>query len=255
VAELRSKGFFSQDAADAKAHEATAAQASSRAAQALLDAARRDQERAHTDLAALGRLRAQARLTSPADGVVTARLVEPGSTVVAGQAVLQLADPASVWVRARIDQGQAGGVRVGQPVRIVLRSDPARPLAGEVRRIDQVSDAVAEERIVNVAFTARPPALPLGELVEVTIDLARLPDALSVPTAALARLDRREGVWLVRDGRAQFRALSTGVASQDGRTQVLSGIASGDEVVVHSERVLRPGARVKVVDAIHRGEP
>ena len=70
---------------------------------------------------------------SPVDGVVSARLVEPGTTVVAGQAVLQVIDPATLWIKARIDQGQAGGVRVGQPAEIVLRSDPKRAYRGRGR--------------------------------------------------------------------------------------------------------------------------
>ena len=109
------------------------------AAAAQLAAARRDHDRALADVAGVGKLRAQARLVSPVDGVVSARLVEPGTTIVAGQAVLQVIDPATLWIKARIDQGQAGGVRVGQPAEIVLRSDAKRAYRGEVaaRRLGQ----------------------------------------------------------------------------------------------------------------------
>ena len=93
------------------------------------------------------------RLVSPVDGVVSARLAEPGSTVVAGQAVVQVIDPATLWLRVRIDQGRSGGLRVGLPAEIVLRSDPGRVATeGELQRVDSVSDAVTEERIVNVGF-------------------------------------------------------------------------------------------------------
>jgi len=85
-AELRAQGFVSQEATDAKGHEANAAKAAVDAAAAQLAAARRDHERAVSDVAGVGKLRAQARLTSPVDGVISARLVEPGTTLVAGQA-------------------------------------------------------------------------------------------------------------------------------------------------------------------------
>jgi HlyD family secretion protein len=67
------------------------------------------------------------KLLSPIDGVVTAREAEPGTTVVAGQAVLRLVDPAQLWVRARVDQARAEGVQVGQAADIVLRSAPGVP--------------------------------------------------------------------------------------------------------------------------------
>lgn len=253
--ELQAQGFVSREAADAKGHEANAAKAAVDAATAQLAAAQRDRERALSDVAGVGKLRAQARLVSPVDGVVSARLVEPGTTIVAGQAVLQVIDPATLWVKARIDQGQAGGVRAGQPAEIVLRSDATRVHRGEVQRIDWVSDAVTEERIVNVGFAARPPGISVGELVEVTIRTAELADVRSVPAAALKRLERQDGVWQHADGRVAFRPVRVGITTLDGRSQILDGPAVGDEVVVHSDAALHPDARVKVVTAIVRANP
>ena len=159
-------------------------------------------------------------------------------------------DPASLWVRARIDQGQAGGVRVGQSAEIVLRSDARRVYPGEVQRVDWLSDSVAEERIVNVAFAAIPDALSIGDLVEVTIGTAELPDAPWLPAAAVKRVDRQDGVWRIKDGRVAFHPVEVGISTLDGRSQILAGLAVGDEVVVHSEQALQPDAKVRVVVAI-----
>ena len=248
--ELRARGFVSQEAADVRAHEADAAQAVSDAAAAEVAAARRDHDRAVSDVAGLDKLRAQTRLVSPVDGVVSARLVEPGTTVVAGQAVVHVIDPASLWVRARIDQGQAGGIRVGQRAEIVLRSDPDRTYAGDVQRVDWVSDAVAEERIVNVAFEARPQAMVVGDLVEVTIRVAELANVRSVPAAAVRRVSREDGVWRVREGRVTFQPIRSGITTLDGNSEVRAGLDVGDEVIVHSDRALTPDAKIRVVGAI-----
>lgn len=251
-AELRAQGFVSQEASDAKGYDANAAKAAVDAAAAQLAVSRRDRERALADVAGVGKLRAQARLLSPVDGAVSARLVEPGTTVVAGQAVLQVIDPASLWVKARIDQGQAGGVRVGQPAQIVLRSDPKRAYRGQVERVDWLSDAVTEERIVNLGFAARPEGISVGELVEVTIRTADLANVRSVPAAAVKRLERQDGVWQYSAGRVAFRSVKLGITTLDGRSQIIEGLDAGDEVVVHSEQALKPEARVKVVPAIVR---
>ncbi|HRD90695.1 MAG TPA: efflux RND transporter periplasmic adaptor subunit [Accumulibacter sp.] len=249
-AELRARGFFSHEASDARQQEADAATAAVDASTAQLAAARRDHERALADVAGVGKLRAQARLTSPVDGVVSARLVEPGTTIVAGQAVVQVIDPASLWVKARIDQGQAGGVRVGQPAAIVLRSAARRVYRGEVQRVDWVSDAVTEERIVNVGFAARPEGISVGELVEVTITTAELSDARWLPAAAVKRVDQRDGVWQLKDGRVAFQPLAVGITTLDGRSQILDGLATGEDVVVYSEQALKPDAKVQAVAAI-----
>lgn len=249
-AELRTRGFVSQEAADAKAHEANAAQAAVDAATADVAATRRERERALADVAGTAKLRAQARLTSPVDGTVTARLVEPGTTVMAGQAVVQVIDPATLWVKTRIDQGQAGGIRVGQRADIVLRSDSNRTYAGEVQRVDWVSDAVTEERIVNVGFKARPEGIAVGELVEVTVRVAELASARSVPAAAVKRVSREDGVWRLRQDRVTFQPIRPGITTLDGHSEVLAGLDVGDEVIVHSDRALAPDAKVRVVAAI-----
>lgn len=248
--QLHAQGFVSQEAVDAKRHEANAAEAAEQAAAAQRSASQHDLERARADLAASGKVRAQARLLSPVNGVVSARLVEPGTTVVAGQAVLQVIDPATLWVKTRIDQGQAGGVRQGQSAQIVLRSDPQRAHAATVERVDWVSDAVTEERIVNVAFRAPPEGLSVGELAEVTIRTVDRAGARILPAAAVKRVGRQDGVWRLEGGRIAFQPVKVGLTTLDGRSEILDGPRSGEAVVVHSDRSLEPGTRVKVVESI-----
>ena len=105
-ADLRAGGYVSQEMLDAKLHEKNAALAAVASATAALSSARLDQARTQADASGVGKLRAQTRLLSPVDGIVTARLAEPGVTVVAGQTIIQVIDPGSIWVKTRIDQQQ-----------------------------------------------------------------------------------------------------------------------------------------------------
>ncbi|HMX16469.1 MAG TPA: efflux RND transporter periplasmic adaptor subunit, partial [Rhodocyclaceae bacterium] len=211
---------------------------------------RRDQARLASDRAGVGRQRAQYRLSSPIDGIVLARDAEPGSTVVAGQAVLRLLDPASLWVRTRIDQGRAAGLAVGQPASILLRSRPETPLPGRVARIEIGSDSVTEERIVDVAFAEPPPGLSPGELAEVTVSLPGKAQALVVPTAALRQSGGRAGVLKLIDGRTEFVPVRTGLRSLEGGTEILEGLREGDSVVHHAAAELKGGERVRVKESL-----
>ena len=189
------------------------------------------------------------------DGIVTARLAEPGVTVVAGQAIIQVIDPGSICVKTRIDQKQAGLVRVGQPAEIVLRSQPNLVLTGKVKRIEQIGDTITEERIVNVEFTSLDTGAMVGELAEVTIKLPQLEQALSIPTAALKQLEKQQGVWVMQDGRVQFKPVKTSISTLQGRTQIVSGLAAGDEVIVYSQQELHAGMKVKAVAEIVKAKP
>ncbi|HUX90876.1 MAG TPA: efflux RND transporter periplasmic adaptor subunit [Gallionellaceae bacterium] len=254
-ADLRAGGYVSQEMLDAKLHEKNAALSAVASASAALSSAQLDQVRTRADADGVGKLRAQTRLLSPVAGIVTARLAEPGVTVVAGQSIIQVIDPASLWIRTRIEQKQVGLVRVGQTAEIVLRSQPNTVLPGRVIRVEQIGDAITEERIVNVEFAASAAGAMVGELAEVTIKLPQLEHALSIPAAALKQLDKQEGVWVMQDGRVQFKPVKSGLSTLEGRTQIISGLAEGEEVIVYSQQELRAGMKVKVVAEIVKAKP
>ncbi len=245
--ELAKKGFVSKELVDNRQNEANVTAAAADAARALLAAAQRDLARLASERGAAAKQLANLRLVSPADAVVVARLAEPGSTLVAGQAVFRLVDPASVWVRARVDQARAGGLAPGDAAEIVLRSAQGATLAGRVARVDIESDAVTEERIVNLEFAERPRSFSIGELAEVTIRRPAVGGALVVPSSAVKTQGERRGVWRVDANRARFHPVRIGLQTLDGRSQVLEGLAPGDEVIVHSRAQLSEGARLRVV--------
>ena len=249
-ADLRKKNFVSQEAADAKAHEAAAAQAARQSAAAALAAAKDDMRRAQSEATGAGLNRANLRLLSPVDGIVTARLAEPGSTVVAGQAVVQVIDPTTLWLRVRVDQGRSSGLAVSLPAEIALRSRPGEKFAGRVERVDWMGDAVTEERIANVVFDIPPQGMAIGELAEVTLYLPAIEKALAIPAAALQRQDNQSGVWQPAKGKARFLPVTAGTISSDGLVEIRQGLAAGDTVIVHSAKAIADGTRIKPVDAL-----
>jgi HlyD family secretion protein len=238
------QNFIAQEMADSRRHEAAAAEAALAAARASAVGAQRDVRRAEAELQGIDQLRNSLKLRSPIDGVVTAREAEPGTTVVAGQAVLRLVDPRRLWVRVRVDQARAQSVQVGQAADIVLRSAPGVAMPGKVARIELQSDAVTEERIVNVVFDPPPAQLYLGELAEVSIHLPGARDVLTVPRAALATFGNQTGVWRAVDGRARFQPVQPGMQTAE-RAQIVSGLNAGDRLIVYSAKQLDEGMRVR----------
>ncbi|MBP6337966.1 MAG: efflux RND transporter periplasmic adaptor subunit [Vitreoscilla sp.] len=253
--DLGEKNFISTGAVEAKLQEQTSANAALSAADANLAAARQDLQRLGAERAGLQQQRNNVRLLAPADGVVTSRDAEAGSTVVAGQAVLRVIEPSSLWVRLRLDQGRSAGLTTGLPAQIVLRSRPGQPLPGTVARVEAQSDSVTEERIAQVSFGQIPVGIAMGELAEVTLQTARPAPALLVPNAAIKRRGEQSGVWRLSDGHPVFAPVRTGLASLEGQVQVLDGLKNGDEVVVYSEKELAPQSRVKVVDNLTKAAP
>lgn len=251
--DLGKTNFVSQSVVDSKVQQQQSTNAQLAAAESVMVAAKQDLVRLGAERDGVKLQRGNLRLMAPVAGVVTTRDAEPGSTVVAGQSVLKLIDPASLWIHTRIDQSRSIGLREGLSTEITLRSNPRQPLTGKVMRIEPESDSVTEERIVEVALDSRPPGLSTGELAEVTVHLPVVPGVLVIPNAALRYQGTKEGVWLRTDGKLRFVPIKTGAAGLDGMVQVVGDLKSGDEVVVYSERDLVADSRIKVVNALSGG--
>ena len=84
------------------------------------------------------------QVISPISGVVTARSVEPGEVVTAGETLLSLTNLNDVYLRGYIPEGQIGKVRVGQSAQIYLDSAPNKPLSAEVTEIDSEASFTPE---------------------------------------------------------------------------------------------------------------
>lgn len=248
-AELLAVRATSEEIASARRQDLRAADAALAGSQAEVERLRAEQSALHTQ-------RSKLRLLAPADALVTARLAEPGSTVVPGQAVVDLVDPSSLWVNVRFDQTSANGLRAGLPAQVLLRSATGAPLAAKVLRVEPLADAVTEETLAKVVLAALPePLPPLGTLAEITITLPELPAAPTLPNAALRRVGGKMGVWELTTDGLRFVPLVLGQADLDGQVQVQSGIQEGARIVVYSEKELTARSSTHVVERITKDAP
>jgi len=126
-----------------------------KAAQARVNQARAAVARARLDLQ-------YTTVTAPTSGVVSARNVEVGQIVHAGQPLAALVDLGDVWVTANFKETQLAHMRPGQPVRIEVDAT-GQTLTG---RVDSVSAAT------GARFSLLPPENATGNYVKV---VQRLP--------------------------------------------------------------------------------
>ncbi len=225
-------------------------------ADAALAAAREELTRVEADHTALTAQRDNLRLVAPLDGLVTVRDADPGTTVVAGQAVVELVDPRSIWVNVRFDQLGAQGLTAQLPTQVALRSRGKTTLPGHVLRVEPIADAVTEETLAKVTFDTLPqPLPPLGELAEVTVILPAQPAAPVVPNAAIRHVDNVLGVWLLKDDDLHFTPVELGTADLEGNLQIRKGLKNGDRVVVYSEKALTAHSRIHVIERLVEATP
>lgn len=172
-------------------------------------------------------------LRAPAAGVVLSLHANLGAVVAAdGAALVEIGDPARVWVVADVPESEAAAIRAGSGARIHVPGAGA-DYAAKVDGLGPLVDGDLRRLPLYLTFAdASAPALTPGAMVEVRLD-AVADAAPSVPVAAvLIKGGSQRLVYVQRgDGRFEARAVRTG-ASRGGRVTLLDGVRAGEKVVV-----------------------
>lgn len=173
---------------------------------------------------------ADTRLLSPFDGLVVRRHRDPGEIVVPGSAILEIISTAEIWVASWVDETALATLAVGQPARVVFRSEPTRTYPGEVARLGRQTDPETREFPVEVRLTTLPANWTVGQRAEVYIATEKKNAATAVPPAFLQLRDGQPGVFVAPDNQARWRAVRVGLRGRDG-VEIITGLAPGERIV------------------------
>jgi len=168
-------------------------------------------------------------IRAPVGGLVVDRLAEPGDTALPGTPLLRIYDPAALRVEVPIRESLAVKLEVGDVVRVEVPAlDEA--LAGTIEEIVPYAEPGARTLLVKVALP-QDPRLYAGLYARVAVPAGTLARLL-IPEAAIERVGQLDFVTVVDDeDRLERRLVTLGDYRDDGRIEVLSGLAAGERVV------------------------
>jgi HlyD family secretion protein len=174
----------------------------------------------------------QLRLYAPFDGIVMELEAQVGQTVYANGALLRLADPTDLQVRADVSELDIAEVAAGQAAVIWLDAFPGVLLQGEVlsvlptpSTVRGMTTYVALIELEGVDLRLRP---DMGANIQITTGVEE--NALLIPRRAVRTVEMRQLVRVVEGGRVSDVAVTTGL-SNGQQVQVLSGLAEGQQVL------------------------
>ncbi|MEZ4417344.1 MAG: efflux RND transporter periplasmic adaptor subunit [Gemmatimonadota bacterium] len=187
-----------------------------------------------------------ATVRAPIRGVVTEKRVEAGDIVAPQTRLFTLADLSTIVVRVGVSELDVVELAVGDSVDVALDAFANRELRGRIRRIFPTADPATRLVPVEVALEGEAARLARpGFLARTTFALQAHDGVLLVPASAIVGGSGSAAVFVVEDGHAVRRTVTTGLNSM-GRVEVVEGLRSGERVVTAGNNQLRDGAEVRV---------
>jgi membrane fusion protein (multidrug efflux system) len=256
MAVIQAAGVQSQAAA-AKANEAVARQrldASKRLYEAgaisniEYQTAQATYEAARAQSAAASESASRASITSPINGVVSARFVSGGEAVNPGAALFSVVNAAELELAGRVGVADAARVRVGQPVTFTLDAYPGQSYRGRVARIDPTADPGTRQVGVYVRLANAGNRIVGGQFARGTIETGSSLSAIVIPEAALLnRTGNAANVFVLAGNKASRRSVTLGERDPvTGRVAVTSGLQAGERVLLNPTSDVTDGATVSL---------
>jgi len=209
--------------------------------------ARRSQILARVDQAAAERSGADlsmdySRVVSPVNGIVTVRSIEPGMIASPGVTLLTIEDDNAYRLEAQVPDSMLGTIRKGAAVRIELEAATRAEIQGRVAEIVPTADSTTRSTIVKIDL---PPNASLrsglfGRALFAIGDRS----VISVPRALVVQHGQLTSVYVLDEKIVRQRLIKPGRMLGD-RIEVLSGLQTGELLIVEPREGLIDGAEVR----------
>lgn len=196
-----------------------------------------------------------ARIVSPVAGHVVARYADPGAMAQPGQPILEVETTSDLRVIALVPENHVTHLTEGDEVHVIIDAVESR-FQGRLVSINQAASAPARQYRVEVELDHEQQSETVSEAASelkpgmyarlyVTVPSADNAERITIPEQALISRGQLTGVWVVSENnRARLRWIRPGTRS-GGDMEVLSGLRTGERIVVNVDGRLADGQEVR----------
>jgi len=195
------------------------------------------------------KIKKQLHIHSPFKGRIMHIGAREGQYVTPKDELYLIADLSRIWVNVDIFEDELSWLQLGDQAEMRVRAEPGRIYKGKITFIHPILNRKSRTVQVRLEFDNTDLSLKPGMFANVTLYVDSQPSAVVVPSEAIVRSGSREQVFVVREpGKFEPREVTLGVSAQ-GMTQILSGVAAGEQVVTSSQFLIDSESKLREATA------
>jgi membrane fusion protein (multidrug efflux system) len=213
-----------------------------------LDALQAQYDRARLELS-------YTEIRAPIQGVVSARHIKVGNTIEPNTPAFRVTDLDPLIAYVHIPEKEFPKLAPGQTADVLVDALGGTHFEGKIARISPTVDPQTGTFRAQVEVPDQSRLLKPGMFARVNIVYERRENALQVPRNAILDADADQSVFVIVNGKAEQRHLSTGLTN-NGMVEVVDGLKGNEQIVVVGQAGLKTGTAVRIVDAnVTNGSP
>jgi RND family efflux transporter MFP subunit len=179
-------------------------------------------------------------ITAPFSGVITKKIANNGDLATPGAPLLHLENDKRLQVVAAIPETSILNIKLHQHLQVRIPT-ANKTLSGEVTEISPIIDPRSRTMPVKINLTDTL-NLRTGMFARVALP-GKLSTTLMVPEQAVIPFGQLKKIFVVENNTARLRLVRTGI-NEKGRVEILSGLETGEQIVIGNNRLLISGQRL-----------
>lgn len=185
-------------------------------------------------------------VTSPIAGVVAKKNINIGEAVSSASPAFIVSNTGTLFSELNIPEKLVNKITLGQKLSVAVQTPEEKIIMGEVTNISPIVDEKTRKCDVKVILKDAGNDVRPGMFAKVRLTTEEKKDILTIPNEAVVSEKGLQFVYIVKNGKVSKCPIKIGLAN-DKITEVVDGLALGDNVILEGQSFLSDGEKVNMV--------